>query len=104
MSRTRVDIHRKESARTNDGAVTTAAAGPYCGRVQSGHERKPIRRERMSARTVVSSTILASALATALASLASAAPMTKEEGAAATAAGKEKCYGVALKGQNDCAA
>ena len=58
----------------------------------------------MSARTAVSSTILASALATAIASLASAAPMTKEEGAAATAAGKEKCYGVALKGQNDCAA
>jgi uncharacterized membrane protein len=58
----------------------------------------------MSARTVVSSAILASAMATAIASLASAAPLTKAEGDAAVAAGKEKCYGVALKGQNDCAA
>lgn len=58
----------------------------------------------MSARTVVSSAILASAMVTALASLASAAPLTKAEADAAAAAGKEKCYGVALKGQNDCAA
>jgi len=52
----------------------------------------------------VSSVILASAVATAIASVASAAPLTKAEGDAAVAAGKEKCYGVALKGQNDCAA
>lgn len=58
----------------------------------------------MSARTVVNSAILASAMVTALASLASAAPLTKAEADAAAAAGKEKCYGVALKGQNDCAA
>lgn len=58
----------------------------------------------MSIKTVLSSTVLASAMATAIASLASAAPMTKDEAQAATAAGKEKCYGVALKGQNDCAA
>ena len=58
----------------------------------------------MSARTVVSSALLASAVATAIASVASAAPLTKAEGDAAVAAGKEKCYGVALKGQNDCAA
>ena len=57
----------------------------------------------MSAKTVVSSAVLASAMATAIASLAIAAPLTKAEGDAATAAGKEKCYGVALKGQNDCA-
>jgi uncharacterized membrane protein len=51
----------------------------------------------MSVRTAVSSALLASAVAT-------AAPLTKAEADAATAAGKEKCYGVALKGQNDCAA
>lgn len=58
----------------------------------------------MSMKTFVSTTILAGALTTALATLASAAPLTKEEAQAATAAKKEKCYGVALKGQNDCAA
>jgi uncharacterized membrane protein len=58
----------------------------------------------MSVRTVVSSALLAGAVATAIASLATAAPLTKAEGDAATAAGKQKCYGVALKGQNDCAA
>ena len=58
----------------------------------------------MSVRTVVSSALLAGAMATAIASLATAAPLTKAEGDAATAAGKEKCYGVALKAQNDCAA
>jgi uncharacterized membrane protein len=57
----------------------------------------------MSLRTV-SSALLAGAVAAAIASVASAAPMTKAEGDAAVAAGKEKCYGVALKGQNDCAA
>ena len=57
----------------------------------------------MSVKTV-SSAILASAVATAIASMASAAPLTKAEGDAATAAGKEKFFGVALKGQNDCAA
>ena len=58
----------------------------------------------MSAKTVVSSALLASALVTAMATMAGAGPLTKEEGAAATAAHKEKCYGVALKAQNDCAA
>jgi uncharacterized membrane protein len=58
----------------------------------------------MSAKTIVSSALLAGAIATAMASMAAAAPLTKEEAAAATAAHKEKCYGVALKGQNDCAA
>lgn len=58
----------------------------------------------MSTKTVVSSAILAAAMATAMASLARAAPLSKAEVDAATAAGKEKCYGVALKGQNDCAA
>ena len=33
-----------------------------------------------------------------------AAPLTKAEESAAQAAGKQKCYGVALKAQNDCAA
>jgi uncharacterized membrane protein len=58
----------------------------------------------MSGKTIVNSALLATAIATAMASVAYAAPLTKEEGAAATAAHKEKCYGVALKGQNDCAA
>lgn len=58
----------------------------------------------MSTRSTVSATILAGAVATALASLAAAGPLTEEEAKAATDAGKEKCYGVALKGQNDCAA
>jgi uncharacterized membrane protein len=52
----------------------------------------------------VGTAFLASAVATALASLAAGAPLTKAEGDAATAAGKVKCYGVALRGQNDCAA
>ena len=55
-------------------------------------------------KSTVGATVLAGAVATALASLATAAPLTKAEGDAAVAAGKEKCYGVALKGQNDCAA
>jgi uncharacterized membrane protein len=58
----------------------------------------------MSVRNVVSSALLASAVAMATASVASAQPLTKAEGDAAMAAHKEKCYGVALKGQNDCAA
>ena len=58
----------------------------------------------MSARNVVSSFILASAVTTGLATIAAAAPLTKAEDKAAVAAHKEKCYGVALKGQNDCAA
>lgn len=42
---------------------------------------------------------LAGSLATALASAAYAGPMSAEQ-----MNGKEKCYGIALKGQNDCAA
>jgi uncharacterized membrane protein len=55
-------------------------------------------------KSTVGAAVLAGAVATALASLATAAPLTKAEADAAAAAGKEKCYGVALKGQNDCAA
>lgn len=58
----------------------------------------------MSARSSITTVLLASAVTAALGSVAFAAPLTKAEGAAATAAGKQKCYGVALKGQNDCAA
>lgn len=58
----------------------------------------------MSTKSTVTTAVLASAVATALASLATAAPLTKAEADAAMAAGKVKCYGVALKGQNDCAA
>jgi len=59
----------------------------------------------MSAKkTAVSSALLASAVATLLATAAQAAPLTKAEASAAVAAHKEKCFGVSLKGQNDCAA
>ncbi len=58
----------------------------------------------MSAKNIVSSFVLAGAVTTALATMAAAAPLTKAEGDAAVAAHKEKCFGVALKGQNDCAA
>ncbi|WP_118185968.1 DUF2282 domain-containing protein [Paraburkholderia phosphatilytica] len=58
----------------------------------------------MSAKTTVSSALLAGAVAGLFASFAHAAPLTKEEASAAIAAHKEKCFGVALKGQNDCAA
>jgi uncharacterized membrane protein len=58
----------------------------------------------MSAKTTVSSALLAGAVASLLASVAQAAPLTKAEESAAVAAHKEKCFGVALKGQNDCAA
>src|SRR6266849_9400268 len=58
----------------------------------------------MSVRSKVSALLLAGAVTTALASMAAAAPLTEAEGKAAVAAGKEKCFGVALKGQNDCAA
>jgi uncharacterized membrane protein len=42
---------------------------------------------------------LAGSLASALATAAFAAPVSEEY-----MAGKEKCYGIALSGQNDCAA
>ena len=58
----------------------------------------------MSLRNKVSAALLASAVTAALGSAAFAAPLTKAEESAAQAAGKQKCYGVALKAQNDCAA
>src|SRR5258708_15824904 len=58
----------------------------------------------MSVKSTVSAFVLAGAVTTALASMAAAAPLTDAEGKAAVAAGKEKCFGVALKAQNDCAA
>ena len=58
----------------------------------------------MSTRSTVGAAILAGAVTAALASFAVAGPLTEAEGKAAMAADKEKCYGIALKGQNDCAA
>ena len=58
----------------------------------------------MSITLNATSTLLATAVMSLLASAAQAAPLTKEEAQAAVAAKKEKCYGVAVKGQNDCAA
>jgi uncharacterized membrane protein len=58
----------------------------------------------MSVTTKFSAGLLVGAITAAITSAAFAAPLTQAEAAAATAAQKEKCYGVALKGQNDCAA
>ena len=58
----------------------------------------------MSMRSTMSAAVLASAVSAALASFATAAPLTEAEGVAAMDAGKEKCYGVSLAGMNDCAA
>ena len=58
----------------------------------------------MSAKSAITSLVLASAVSSALATIASAAPLTMAEEQAAAAAHKEECYGVALKGQNDCVA
>jgi uncharacterized membrane protein len=58
----------------------------------------------MSTRTALGAAALAGAVATALASMAAAAPLTEAQGKAAMDAGMEKCYGVAMAGQNDCAA
>jgi uncharacterized membrane protein len=58
----------------------------------------------MSTRSTISSAVLAGAVATALASMATAAPLSEAQVKAAMDKGMEQCYGVALKGQNDCAA
>jgi uncharacterized membrane protein len=58
----------------------------------------------MSTRTALSAAALAGAVATALASMAAAAPLSEAEAKAAMDAGMEKCYGVAMAGENDCAA
>jgi uncharacterized membrane protein len=58
----------------------------------------------MSKTSVVCSLVIASSIASALTTMAAAAPLTDAEMKAALAAHKEKCFGVALKGLNDCAA
>ncbi|PDT84996.1 DUF2282 domain-containing protein [Sinorhizobium sp. BJ1] len=58
----------------------------------------------MSKKSMISAPALAGAVAAAVSSLAIAAPLSQEQVKAAMDAGKEKCFGVALKGQNDCAA
>lgn len=59
----------------------------------------------MSKAATVSMTILSGAVAAAIAAMAAnASPLTAAQVKAAMDAKKEKCYGVALKGQNDCAA
>ena len=55
----------------------------------------------MTAKATITSASLAGAFATALALLAA---QTVPAAAADDGAGKDKCFGVALKGQNDCAA
>ncbi len=58
----------------------------------------------MSKKSTINAAVLAGAVAAAVSSLAIAAPLSQEQVKAAMDAGKEKCFGVALKGQNDCAA
>lgn len=58
----------------------------------------------MSTKSTISAAMLAGAVAAAMSSFVIAAPLTEEQVKAAMDAGKEKCFGVALKGQNDCAA
>jgi uncharacterized membrane protein len=62
----------------------------------------------VTAAAAASSLLGALALAAAAGSASAAAdhnmPMAKKPPTAAQAAGKEKCYGVALAGQNDCKA
>ncbi|TCV74317.1 putative membrane protein [Neorhizobium sp. R1-B] len=58
----------------------------------------------MSTGTSVTTAMLAAAVASALSSIAYAAPLSQAEVKSAMDAGKEKCFGVAMKGQNDCAA
>lgn len=58
----------------------------------------------MSTKSTISAAMLAGAVAAAMSSFVIAAPLTEEQVKAAIDAGKEKCFGVALKGQNDCAA
>jgi uncharacterized membrane protein len=68
-------------------------------------ERPTLNRRRSNiSKSTVGAVVLATAVATALASSATAAPLTKADTDVAAAAGKEKCYGIALKAQNDCAA
>src|SRR5262245_60567465 len=94
----------KKMLLANGGAVTTVSRDPYWARVHCGHDLKIDRRQHMSVRTVLTSAVLGRAVAAATGTVATAAPLTQAEADAATAAGKEKCYGVALKAQNDCAA
>ena len=53
----------------------------------------------MSTRSVITTAFIASAMASALSAGSALVTATS-----ASAADQEKCYGVALKGQNDCAA
>lgn len=57
----------------------------------------------MSTKTMIGAAWLAGAVASALAS-ASAAPLSEAEVKKAMDAGMEKCFGVAMAGQNDCGA
>jgi uncharacterized membrane protein len=85
------------------GCNVSGAASNISVRALEGGE-KFTWRESMSAKTTITSLVLASAISSALATIAFAEPLTKAEGKAAIAAHKEKCFGVAFKGQNDCKA
>src|SRR5260370_12945918 len=106
-ARSRSDCARpKVISRISERFTVTEAA---CGtnetmRARPAGDATLNRRNPMSTKNITSSFVLAGALTTALATMAAAAPLTKAEGDAAIAAHTEKCFRVALKGQNDCAA
>jgi uncharacterized membrane protein len=58
----------------------------------------------MSTRSTITSAALATAVSAAMLSFAGAAPLSEEKVKMAMDSGMEKCFGVALAGQNDCAA
>lgn len=58
----------------------------------------------MSMKSTVSAAALAGAVATAMTSMAAASPLSEAQVKEAQEMGMEKCYGVAMAGQNDCAA
>ena len=85
--------------------VTWAARGPKeTMRVRSASECNPQKEKSNVYEKYCQFICPCRRVTTALATMAAAAPLTKAEGDAAIAAHKEKCFGVALKGQNDCAA
>jgi uncharacterized membrane protein len=58
----------------------------------------------MLIKSTVSSAFLAAAVTAAFSTMAGAAPLSEADAKMKMDAGMEKCYGVSLAGQNDCAA
>ena len=69
----------------------------FCEPALAGSDLSPISNEELSMSALIKSTGAAAALA-------AAATLSLSATAAEAAGAKEKCYGVALAGKNDCAA